>query len=265
MARVANFVMKDACYELPIGGEPGNVFYIPNLSNLVASVKVPGAPVNLLQPSEGQFQLVIDKHYECSILIEDITEAFTKQRLRSLYTGQMGKAMAMALDDNLLTLRSSAATSIASGSVGMTEAKFFTVKQNFDEADVPDENRIAIIPPAVEADLLSINRFVSADYLGGAPQKIASGRFMGRLHGFNVMRTSRIKAADSGRPDIGGGTASTYYSIFMQEEAIMYGLPKPMSLQSDYNLEYLGTLVVADEIFGSAIYRQDSLNVVLSI
>lgn len=265
MARSANFVMKNVCRELPIAGEPGNVHYIPNLSNLVASVKVPGAPVNFLRPNEGQFQLVIDKHVECSLLIEDITEVFAKQRLRSLYSAQQGKAVAMAFDDQLLGMRSSITGSILSGSVGMTEAKILAAKEALDIVDAPDDDRVIVVPPAVENDIISINRFVSADYLGGAQSKISSGRFVGRIHGFEVFKTSRIKAADSGKPDVGGGTASTYYSLALQKDALLYGIPSPSRVQSDYNLEYLGTMVVADEIFGSGVYRQDHALTILSL
>jgi len=264
VARTSAFVMKEACTQLALGGGGGNTFYIPNLSNLVASVKVPGAPVNLLQPNEAQFVLTIDKHVECSILIEDITEAQENYGIRSRYTSQMGKAMANALDDNLLGQRANLNT-IVSGSVGMTEAKILTAKYNLDIADAPDEGRVLVVPPAVENDLLSINRFVAADVRVNVPDMIGAGRFIGRVHGFSVLKTNRIKAADNGVPDAGGGTASTFYSLAAQTEAIMYGMPKPMSLQSQYKLEYLGTLVVANEMFGSGVYRYDHGICVLSL
>ena len=264
ITRASAFVMKEACHELGIGGQAGTTFYIPNLSNLVASIKVPGAPVNLLQPNEGQFVLTIDKHMECSILVEDITEAQENYYLRSRYTSQMGKAMANALDDNLLGQRANLNT-IVSGSVGMTEAKVLTAKYNLDIADAPDDGRVLVIPPAVENDLLSINRFVAADVRTGVADMIGAGRFIGRLHGFSILKTNRIKAGDNGVPDAGGGTASTFYSLAMQNECIMYGMPKPMSLQTQYKLEYLGTLVVANEIFGSGVYRYDHGIAVLSL
>lgn len=265
MARTSKFVMRNVCYELPIGGQKGNQFHIPNLSNLVASTKIPGAPVNLLQPNEGEFILTIDKHKECSILVEDITEAQEAYYIRSRYTSQMGKALANALDDDLLFLRSLFTQTISAGGVGMTEAKILTAKQALDEADVPDEDRLLVVPPAVENDLLSINRFVAADIRTGVPDMIGMGKFVGRIHGFSAMITNRVKAGDNGRPGLLGGTAGTYYSIACHKEALMYGMPKEMELQSQYKLEYLGTLVVSNEVYGTGQYRNDHGVVILSV
>ena len=265
VARTSKFVMKEAAYELPIGGSKGNQFHIPNLSNLVASTKIPGAPVNLLSPTEGEFILVIDQHKECSILVEDITEAQEQYHVRSRYTAQMGKALANVFDDSLLAQRLSFTQTVAAAAVGMTEAKILTIKQTMDEVDAPSEDRVLVVPPAVENDLLSINRFVSSDYRGGGKDMLGAGRFIGRIHGFDVMITNRMKAGDNGKPGTAGGTAGTYYSLAMQKEALMYGMPQDMKLQSDYILEYLGTLVVSSEIYGSKIYRDDHAVVALSV
>jgi len=265
IARQSKFVMRNVCYELPIGGQKGNQFHIPNLSNLVASTKLPGTPVNLLQPNEGEFILTIDRHKECSILVEDITEAQEQYYIRSKYTGQMGSALANALDDDLVFLRSLFTQTISAGGVGMTEAKILTAKQTLDEADVPYENRMLVVPPAVENDLLSINRFVAADIRTGVPDMIGMGKFIGRIHGFSAMMTNRLKAGDNAKPGTGGGAANTYYSVACHAEALIYGMPKEMELQSQYKLEYLGTLVVSNEIYGVGQYRNDHGVVILSV
>jgi hypothetical protein len=265
IARKSKFVMKDVAYELPIQGQKGNQFHIPNLSNLVASTKIPGAPVNLLQPNEGEFVLTIDKHKEVSILVEDITEVQEQYYIRSRYTGQMGSAAANALDDDLLALRGTFTQTVAASGVGMTEAKILTAKQGLDEVDTPPDGRVLVIPPAVENDLLSINRFVAADIRQNVSDMIGMGKFIGRIHGFSVMMTNRIKAGDNTRPGAGGGTANTYYSLACHSEASMYGMPRPMNLQSQYKVEYLGTLVVADEIYGVGQYRNDHGVVILSV
>jgi hypothetical protein len=265
IARKSKFVMKEVADQLPIQGQKGNQFHIPNLSNLVASTKVPGAPVNLLQPNEGEFVLTIDKHKEVSVLVEDITEVQETYFIRSRYTKQMGAGLANALDDDLMALRLAFTQTISASGVGLTEAKILTTKQTMDEADVPSEDRYLVIPPAGENDLLSINRFVAADIRQNVADMIGMGKFIGRIHGFSVMMTNRVKAGDSGRPGVGGGTAGTYYSLACHGEALMYGMPRDINVQSQYKLEYLGTLVVSDEIYGVGQYRNDHGVVIQSV
>ena len=129
--------------------------------------------VKIQGDTHGTTNLSIDKHYEYSVLIEDITEVQALSSLRKFYTDDAGYALAKQVDTDLLnlteglqggTVGGAAAASWEKAYIGSTGATLYTGNSSnaaditdagiralllkLDDADVPMDNRSLIIPSA---------------------------------------------------------------------------------------------------------------------
>jgi hypothetical protein len=80
-----------------------------------------------------------------------------------------------------------AGTTIAVGGTGLDKTKFLTTLAAANSADIPDDgNRYLVVAPQGWNNLMSINEFVSADYVGYDQQPWAVGLTAKRWNGVNI-------------------------------------------------------------------------------
>jgi hypothetical protein len=80
----------------------GDVLHIPKISNLSANSKVTETEVTFQSPTEAKVDLTINKHYECSILIERNLDAKSKYDLAKEYKAKQFYALAKQIDTDVL-------------------------------------------------------------------------------------------------------------------------------------------------------------------
>lgn len=77
------------------------------------------------------------------------------------------------------------ADNVAHGSAGLTQAKVDTVTESFGEGDIPEDgDRYFVVSPAAWNDLLSIDAFANADYIGSDDLPYKGGMVARRWQGF---------------------------------------------------------------------------------
>ena len=82
----------------------GDTIHVPNFTRSLASVKAAGSQVTLTAPTHSVTDIVIDKHYEYSVLIEDIVAVQAFDTLRQHHTDDAGYSLARQIDFNLHVL-----------------------------------------------------------------------------------------------------------------------------------------------------------------
>lgn len=92
------------------------------------------------------------------------------------------------------------ASNVVHGSTGLTLAKALTVYESFGAADVPDDGqRYFVVSPAGWADLLQIDQFSRAEYVGEADLPYAGGLTAKRWLGFMWFTHSGLSKASTTR------------------------------------------------------------------
>ena len=92
------------------------------------------------------------------------------------------------------------ASNVVHGSAGLTLAKALTVYESFGAADVPDDGqRYFVVSPAGWADLLQIDQFSRAEYVGEADLPYAGGLTAKRWLGFMWFTHSGLSKASTTR------------------------------------------------------------------
>ena len=69
-----NLVLANLVNRMPMKGKKGDTLHIPKPTRGSASVKTAETQVSLIAATETEVIVAVDKHYEYSRLIEDITD-----------------------------------------------------------------------------------------------------------------------------------------------------------------------------------------------
>ena len=170
-----NLVMANLVSKMSFKGKKGDTLHIPKPTRGNASVKASEAQVTLQAATETEVQVLVNKHYEYSRLIEDITEVQALSSLRKFYTGDAGYALAKQVDTDLIQLGRGAAggngtiaydkaviggdgTTLYTGAneSAITDAGIRKVIQTLDDADVPMDGRVLVLPPVARNVMMGL-------------------------------------------------------------------------------------------------------------
>lgn len=273
-----NLILANLVKKMSMSGKKGDTIHVPAPIRGAAYAKAENTAVTVQNDTESEVQIVIDKHYEYSRIIEDITEVQALASLRNFYTGDAGYALARQIDNDLFALGKSlgdgdgsdwtnsavfyndASTGLTSYAVDtvaaadvFTDAAFRALIQKQDDADVPMDNRAFVIPPSLRNAIMGIDRYVSSDFVGG--QVVQNGK-IGNLYGIDVYVSSNCPVIETATDNAAGGDIKA--AMLIHQDTLILAEQVGVRSQTQYKQEFLGTLYTADTLYGVKAYRPDS-------
>ena len=210
-----NLVMANLVSKMSFKGKKGDTLHIPKPTRGAAALKAASTQVTLQAATETEIQVLVNKHYEYSRLIEDITETQALASLRKFYTGDAGYALAKQVDTDLIQLGRGAAggngtiaydkaviagdgTTLYTGSneSAITDAGLRKVIQTLDDADVPMEGRVLVLPPVARNVMMGLARFTEQAFTGevGGGNTIRNGELV-NVYGVKVYVSTNCETA----------------------------------------------------------------------
>ena len=261
----SNLVIANLVKKMNHIGKKGDTIHIPKPVRGSATAKAENTQVNLIVGADTDFTVSIDKHFEYSRLIEDITDVQALPSLRSFYTEDAGYALARQMDSDLGALGNSlsgrffmdsstnltayAADTVVAADV-FTDIGFRQAIQELDDADVPMDNRFMVIPPSVKKDILGIDRFNSSDFVNGRP--VENG-LIGEIYGIKIYVSTNLPEVESAAEN--GANGRVVGGILGHRDAFILAEQMGIRTQTQYKQEYLGDLMTADTLYGVAELR----------
>lgn len=240
----------------------GDILRVPLVSNLTANSKAANTQVVLNAPTETQFTMNINRHFEASYLVEDRLKAQSKYSLLDEYSEKAGYAVGVQIDSDIAGLYSGLSQTVGNSTTDITDANLVRAIQYLDDANAPQSERYFVIKPAGLAHLRLIDKFSRWDALGYSPtpaagaggvggqavRRIGPNGFAGILYGaIEVYMTTNLTEES--------GTSDTIHNLLFQKEAFALGMQQKPRMQFQYKQEYLGMLATTDAIWGFAEYR----------
>jgi len=267
-----NLVLGGLVTKINHNGKKGDTIHIPAPVRGSANAKVADTQVVLQGDTHSVVNLSINKHYEYSVVIEDVVEVQGLSSLRRFYTDDAGYALATQVDNDLFTL----AEGLQGGTVGgtgaalwekaviggdgvtlftgnssndsdITDAGIRKMILTLDNADVPMSGRFMVIPPIAANDMLGINRFTEQQYIGNG-DAIKTGK-IGSIYGIDVYVSSNCPSIESDAARVG---------VMMHKDALALVEQQSVRSQTQYKQEYLGDLFTSDTIYGVGELRNTS-------
>jgi len=305
----------------PVTGVAGAKYHVPGESILseatgtqayasgVAGGATYGSPVQFdtgVSPSSkylSRFKhnekvIFIDDVLVSSTFVADIDEMKNHYDVRSIYSTEIGRALAYTADKNLIRTviagarkstdrfgGSTASDGYLGAQVGINSTPtgatiisgLFSVAQKMDEANVPSEERYCLLRPDMYYKLVADGKdALDRDYGNEGNGSIAGGEVLS-VAGIKIMKTNHLPSAnESSSPDAlhgasgvkndVSGTADAGYSslnysttrgIVFHREAVGTVKLMDLSLESDYIMERLGTLMLAKYAMGHNVLREE--------
>ena len=281
-----NLKMAPLVKRLAMSGKKGDLIHIPKPTRGSASAKSAETQVTLIAATETELTVSIDRHFEYSRLIEDIVEVQALSSMRQFYTEDAGYALAVKVDTDLMNcgtgfgngtrtasptdganwvnsnayyvnassgLATYAADTVATGD-NFTDLALREAIKLMDDANVPMDGRVLVIPPAARKSIMGIDRYVSSDFVGG--RGVESG-LIGNLYGVDVYVSSNAPILETSGQNA-GGSIQVRGCMFFHKDAIVLAEQMAVRSQTQYKQEYLSTLYTADTLYGVETYRPEA-------
>lgn len=234
----------------------GSIVYRPNITAMTAADKAAATEVVLQDNTNSSVTLTINAHKHVAFFIEDVVASKMKSsyKAQSIYAENAGYSVAAALEDALLNLCRGFSQIVGTSAATLADSNIRAAIAYLDTANVPETDRAFFLHPnVIWNQLQGIDRYsVVQNTAAGDPQ--LKGQVM-KLYGIPVVSTSRLGVYLGHRDGMLAHKSALAYAC--ANPSGMAG-PNKVRLQTDYVLQHLGTLVVADLIYGVIENRDTS-------
>ena len=275
-----NLVLANLVRKMSFRGKKGDTLHMPKPTRGSATAKAANTQVTIQADQESEVQILINKHFEYSRFIEDITEVQALASMRSFYTEDAGYALAKQVDDEIFQLGKTFGDDNGSGSdwvhsnsfyidasTGLTayaadtvvaadvftDAGFRALIKRMDDADVPMDGRFFVVPPSVRQAIMGIDRYNSSDFVDG--RGVQNGQ-IGSLYGIDIFVSSNCPVIETDAAnDVGGDVKA---AILAHRDTMVLAEQLGVRSQTQYKQEYLSTLYTADTLFGVKTVRPEA-------
>lgn len=273
-----NLVLANLVRKMSFRGKKGDTLHIPKPTRGSAFAKAAATAVTIQADTESEVQVLINKHYEYSRLIEDITETQALASLRSFYTEDAGYALAKQIDDDLIALGKSfgdgdgsdwthsnvyfidASTGLTSYAVDtvttsdvFTDAGFRKLIQLMDDADTPMDGRKFAIPPSLRNAIMGETRYNSSDFVDGRGTQTGQ---IGKLYGVDIFVSSNMPVIETAAENTAGDAVKA--ALLFHTDTSVLAEQVGVRSQAQYKQEYLATLYTADTLYGTKVVRPET-------
>ena len=179
----------------------GNQARFQKVGKGAASTKSRHGQVNTMEVAHSTVDVTLADFYAADY-VDTLDELKTNIDERQVLATSAAAALGRKMDQLIIDVLDGGtnAANIAHGSAGLTLAKALTVYETFGEADVPDDGqRYFVVSPAGWADLLQLDQFSRAEYVGEADLPFAGGMTAKRWLGFTIFTHSGLTLATADR------------------------------------------------------------------
>ena len=284
-----NLVFGNLVSKMPMSGKKGDTIHVPKPTRGSASAKVSGSAVTIQSDVEGTVDIIIDRHFEYSRFIEDITETQALSSLRQFYTNDAGYALSRQTDDDIHYLGTAlgdgtlvevedkavdgsdwvnSAAFYMDASTGLTayaadtvsNADVFTDEalrdliQKLDDADVPMDGRSFVVPPSMRNAIMGIDRYVSSDFVNG--KSVNTGK-IGELYGVDIYVSTNCPIVEDAASN-SAATSNLRAATLLHKDTYVLAEQMAMRSQTQYKQEFLSNLYTSDCLYGKQVMRPEA-------
>jgi hypothetical protein len=221
----------------------------PKIGKGIAGQKARHGKVPLMNLDHAKVQVTMADYYSGE-LIDKLDMLKTNIDERQVTVQAIAGALGRKVDEILTTAMDAATNTVTeSGSAGLTLAKIQALHTRMGDRDVPDDGqRYWPVSPAGWNDLISIDQFSDADYIGPDQLPWPTGMTAKRWFGFLYWSFSGLSK-----------TGSIRKSFAYHRSAIGLGMNAEPQITPSWENEYAAWLFVGSLSLGSIIIDNDGI------
>jgi hypothetical protein len=252
--------------QFPVTGTATAKYHSPGDNMLLAG----NSYINSIAHSEKV--ITIDGLLTSSTFVAKIDEAMNHYDVRSIYTTELGRALSKKFDTTiakvvLLAARATANLTGGKGAQSVTTGatpngaklaeSIYSAAQLLDEADVPAEERYAVLSPA--------NYYKVVQSLAAVGNANPVGSFVDgsvvRIAGVQIVKSNNLPSTNvtSSEGNNGGytGNFTNTVGVVFHKNAVGTVKLLDLAVESEYKIELQGTFMVAKYAMGHGILRPE--------
>lgn len=252
--------------QFPVTGTATAKYHSPGDNMLLAG----NSYINSIAHSEKV--ITIDGLLTSSTFVAKIDEAMNHYDVRSIYTTELGRALSKKFDSTiakvvLLAARASANLTGGKGTQSVTTGatptgqkiadSIYEAAQKLDEADVPAEERYAVLAPAnyykvVQSLAAVANANAVGSYVDGSVVRVAGVQIVKS----NNLPSTNVTSSEGNNGGYTGNFTNTVGVVF-HKNAVGTVKLLDLAVESEYKIELQGTFMVAKYAMGHGILRPE--------
>jgi hypothetical protein len=260
--------------QFPVTGTATAAYHVPG-QDLASD----GTYINAIKHAERLIS--VDSLLTSSTFIDKLDEMKNHYDVRSIYSTELGRALANQFDKNLIGLAILAArvstpvfTGAPIGSVlsaagyngaGIVDALYLAAAA-MDTKNVPSEDRYAVVTPNTYWSIVNSTdglALIDRDFGGEGNGSYYDGKLL-KVAGFALVKSNNAAAVlgqnvagVTGQNNVYSGNFSTTTCIAFQKGAIGTVKLMDLAMETDYDIRLQGNLMVAKYAMGSGILRPE--------
>ena len=241
--------------------DSGDTVHIPKIQMDGTNDKSASTAVTFsIAGTEGKVDLSINKHKYLANIFEDIALVQANSELISKYTRMMGESLARGVEDDIWAELDGFNGSVSLGTdntfaVGDLESILNTLYSY----DIDPNTCSIALNNQLVADFMNPSTGIASYFIrkdaGGDGTELRSGA-VGLIYGMNVFYSRSISSSTSTDAIVGA---------VYPKEACAFAAQQDVRVQAQYDVEYLGTKVVTDMIYGAKLIDESGHNMGLNL
>jgi hypothetical protein len=242
--------LVDRHYEAEL--KMGDTLHVPSRTHLAARTKAKSsnAAITYETQTETNTDITVATHEYAAIALEDIVAVQSNRSQLDFYSGELGYALGVSVDDTLAGLIDNFSQTVGTLAVDLQDDDLLRARQYLDDADAPQSDRFIYISPAQESGFLTLDRFVHNDYQmlhGDGRETGQEFAYVKSFLGMPIYKSVNCEGTNSAGHDNG---------MFQRESLalIMQMEPTPHHM---YDIDYLVDKVAVEHLYGTAEMRDD--------
>jgi hypothetical protein len=219
--------------------------------------------------------ITIDGLLVSDVFLSNIDEAMNHYDVRSIYTTEVGRALARRMDRNVLQIATLAAraTATVTGGFGGSQLNgganlptntsgalrdsIFTAAQTLDEKNVPEDGRFCVLRPAQYYRLVLDAVVPNRDFSGAPGGDVRTGKVW-EVSGVEIVKSNNLPSTNitTGNTKYQGNFVNTF-GLVMHGAAVGTLKLMDLSVEGAYMVDAQGTLIVSKYAAGHGILRPE--------
>jgi len=266
----------------------GDTLNIPSIGQAEVNDYSEGQAVRYTGLDTGNFTFTINKYKSSATFITEKMkqDSFYMSRLVSSFVPKQHRAIAKAMEVDILDLAPSAQTSGSTNAIngashrwigsGTNEVialqDFAKARYALQKANVPMVNLVAIVDPSVEYTLSTLTNLVNVSnnprWEGIVSSGISTGmKFISNVYGFDVYVSQNLKTGVNetiGSRTSGAGVANLFFSAAPDVLPFVGSVRQSPKVDSEYNKDMQREEYVTTCRYGFKLYRPENMVVVIT-
>lgn len=231
----------------------GDTVHVGSIGNLAARSKTQEAAILFENINEANTDIIIDQWFYSAIAMESFAKVQLNRNMLERYSGKLGYALGLQVDNTLADLPASLAAGTIVGTLAVenTDDELLLARQNLNDSEVPREGRSWIFSPAAETGLMKLDRFIHSDYStirgendGETGLQMA---YMGSYYRNPIYITTNVA----------GTNTAGHNNVLMHTETFALVMQLAPTTHAQFDIDFIVDKVVMEEIFGTKEMRED--------